>query len=583
MACANISRMKNIISALRTAYWDSYRESNGGNGSDQKEQAIDITYFRNRIFHLLSLYLIPIGLIALVPGVLVAVKSGTSLGYVVAGCDLLIACILIYVILSKKIKIGLKKATIIGMLYFLSVFLLISLGSFGPGVIFIALVSVLMTLIFNNKIGKLSIWINLTICLFLGIIIELELFDSLLIKQYTLYDWVAYSSNLMVFSVVSYLLINNLIRGLEVKINELDVTKARQYGLLASQTNYVVRTDMSGVYRYVNDAFLRDFGWLYDDNVILGHNSLSSILHYHHQLVTDIVTKCVEEKTKIFQVSLDKPKIDGSVRSTLWDFVCIMDETGMPSEIQCIGIDISERVKAQEQLELSLEDLYKHNKELQTYAYVISHNLRAPIANIAGLVSLIEIECGDEKAMTEYVTALKDSTLSLDQVVKDLSKGVSIGGLGVESFAEDVNLYDVLSSIRADLKGLIASTETELVFPGDYFPLRSYKPYLYIIFYNLICNAIKFKSEQRPLIRITITLEAQFVAISVTDNGIGIDLVKHYDDLFKPYKRVINTIPGKGLGLFFVKRHVDALKGIILVESELGIGSTFKVLLPTFN
>jgi PAS domain S-box-containing protein len=573
--------MKDIINAIKTAYLDPYQLINRSWDKPQEELIRDLPYFRNRLFHLLSLYLIPVGLIALIPGVAMAIRSGTSLGYLVAGCDLLIASILICVIITERIKIELKKAIVISTLYFLSVFLMVLLGSFGPGVIFISLVSVLMTLIFSSKVGRLSIWANLLVCIFLGVIIELELFDSLLIVQYAIYDWIAYSSNLMVFSIISYLLINNLIKGLELKIGKLAITKARQKGLLASQTNYVIRTDMSGAYTYVNDSFIRDFGWIYPEDKLLGNNSMLSILDYHHQLVIDTAAKCKELPGTVFQISIDTPKPNGGVRTTLWEFISIRDQSGKPSELQCIGIDISERIRAEQELQLSVEDLYKHNKELQTYAYVISHSLRAPIANILGLVSLMVMEPYDEKATSQYVDALKDSTLSLDQVVKDLSRGVSIGGLGIESFLEDVALQDVFNTIKDELAGLINSTKCELVLPTEAFTVRSYKPYLHVIFYNLISNSITHRSAKPPSVIVSITLDAQYMVISVVDNGIGIDVLRHYDDLFKPYKRVNNDRPGKGLGLFFAKRHVDALGGIILVESEPGEGAVFKVLLPT--
>ena len=542
-------------------------------------QVHDIGYYRDRLFNLLLFCMIPTGLIALVPGVFMAIKSGTTTGYLVAGVDVMIAFVLFYVILSKNISIHVKKVFVTSVLYVLAVFLMISLGSFGPGVIYILLLTVLMSLLFTSKTAKLSIWFNLIICVVLGLIIEYKLFNSLLIVQYHLADWIAYSANLMLFSVVTYLLITSLIKNLEGRIKELSISEARQLGLLASQTNYVVRTDTDGKYTYANDKFIRDFGWV-DSKSIIGQDAVSSILPYHHQRLFDIVAKCIAHPNEVFQVSLDKPKQEGGVVTTLWDFICMKGELDALSEIQCIGIDISKRIKAEQNLQLSLEDLYKHNKELQTYAYVISHNLRAPIANILGLVSLVEVDRDDVEAMNEYIKDLKDSATKLDQVVKDLSKGVSIGGQAIVP-NEEVNLLEILSSIKEDFDSLIKSTNTKLVLPSRPFTLRSNKAYLHIIFNNLIRNAIQYTSDDRaPLVTVTITTTTQYVTVAVTDNGIGIDVDNRHDDLFEPYKRLNTAIPGKGLGLFFVKRHADALGGTILVESKPGTGSTFKVVLP---
>ncbi|MEJ7557457.1 MAG: PAS domain-containing sensor histidine kinase [Pedobacter sp.] len=543
-------------------------------------QVQDIGFYRDRLFKLLLYCLVPTGLIALVPGLFMAIKAGTTTGYLVAGVDTLIASALFYVIWSKRIKIHVKKIAITGSLYALAIFLMISLGSFGPGIIYILLLTVLMSLLFSSKTAQLSIWFNLIVCVILGIIVEFKLFDSILIKQYHLADWLAYSSNVMLFSVITFLLINHLIKSLEGRIKELSVSESRQLGLLASQTNYVIRTDMSGKYTYANDKFIRDFGWVNDDESIIGHDALGSILDYHHQRLFEMVDRCVAHPNEVFQVSLDKQKQDGGVMTTLWDIICMTDELDAPSEIQCIGIDISKRIQAERKLELSLKDLYTHNKELQTYAYVISHNLRAPIANVLGLVSLIEVDRDDAGAMNEYIRDLKESAFKLDQVVKDLSKGVSIAGHTI-GLKEEVNLVEIFNAIKEDLNCLIKTTNTKLVLPTQSIYLRSSKAYLHIIFNNLLHNAIQHHAEdQQPKVTVTISEDAQHVTVAVTDNGIGIDVEKQFDDLFEPYKRLNTTQPGKGLGLFFVKRHTDALGGTIQVESKPGSGSTFKVVLP---
>src|SRR5690606_35556476 len=148
-----------------------------------------------------------------------------------------------------------------------------------------------------------------------------------------------------------------------------------------------------------------------------------------------VISKCKERPNEVCQVILDKPKEDGEVITTLWEFTCI-DEHGNPNEIQCVGIDISERIKAEQKLQKSLKDLRKYNTELQSYAYVISHNLRAPIANIMGLMSLVELDMDDAEAMGEYMRELKVSANSLDQIVKELNNKVSTSGQTLVTLVE---------------------------------------------------------------------------------------------------------------------------------------------------
>jgi PAS domain S-box-containing protein len=149
----------------------------------------------------------------------------------------------------------------------------------------------------------------------------------------------------------------------------LKASEDRYKGFYESQTNYVVRTDMEGNYTYINKKFKEDFGWLYPDDKFLGSNSLTSILEYDHQKVMQVVEKCANTIGKVFKVELDKPTENGGIVSTLWDFVCIGDEQGQPSEIQCVGIDISDRIKFERELIKSNERFNLINKATNDAIY----------------------------------------------------------------------------------------------------------------------------------------------------------------------------------------------------------------------
>ncbi len=117
--------------------------------------------------------------------------------------------------------------------------------------------------------------------------------------------------------------------------------------LIDSQTNYLIRTDLDGQYTYWNTKFEREFGWLHEPDGMFGSLSLSSIMPYHHQRTLEIVEKCLAEPGVPFQVELDKPRRDGTVCTTLWEFICLADAKGTPTAFQCVGIDVTEQKKAQ--------------------------------------------------------------------------------------------------------------------------------------------------------------------------------------------------------------------------------------------
>jgi signal transduction histidine kinase len=147
----------------------------------------------------------------------------------------------------------------------------------------------------------------------------------------------------------------------------------------------------------------------------------------------------------------------------------------------------------------------------------------------------------------------------------------------VDLVSEQVDLAETVRNIKKDLSDKITRSHTRIDITPGTFRIYSHKAYIYSILYNLISNAIKYRSEQEPLIDIHLSQDEEMIFIKFTDNGCGIDLERHGDDLFKPYKRFHTHIEGKGLGMFLVKSHVEALGGEISLASQAGMGTTFEI------
>jgi PAS domain S-box-containing protein len=150
----------------------------------------------------------------------------------------------------------------------------------------------------------------------------------------------------------------NEISGRKKMELDLKETNNRLLNLVKSQTNYVIRTNLEGKLNYVNHKYIKDFGWLHESSEPLGSSGLISIMPYHHQRTMEVVTYCVNNPGEIKKVELDKPLADGSVQTTLWEFVCILNDQNEPNEIQCMGFDITTEKKANEKLRQS-EEKYK--------------------------------------------------------------------------------------------------------------------------------------------------------------------------------------------------------------------------------
>jgi PAS domain S-box-containing protein len=144
---------------------------------------------------------------------------------------------------------------------------------------------------------------------------------------------------------------------IEAQLNQsnykLQAREQMLMSLVNTQTSYVLRTDMFGRITYWNNKFEEDYGWAYQREGIRRASALDSICEYHHSRVNQAVVKSVELLGKVIRVELDKPREDGTIHTTLWEFLCLTDDIGVPTEIQCMGIDITDQRRADERIKES--------------------------------------------------------------------------------------------------------------------------------------------------------------------------------------------------------------------------------------
>lgn len=131
---------------------------------------------------------------------------------------------------------------------------------------------------------------------------------------------------------------------------ELQESEERLQRIVNSPTHYLLRTDLTGVHTYWNKTFEKEFGWLYKVKGMEKGDSLTSICSYHHTRTKEVVMDCILNPGTVHQIELDKPAKDGGILTTLWEFVCLTDANGKPSEIQCMGIDITAKRIAEEKV-----------------------------------------------------------------------------------------------------------------------------------------------------------------------------------------------------------------------------------------
>ncbi|HQQ94453.1 MAG TPA: PAS domain-containing sensor histidine kinase [Bacteroidia bacterium] len=236
-------------------------------------------------------------------------------------------------------------------------------------------------------------------------------------------------------------------------------------------------------------------------------------------------------------------------------------------------IDVTERKRV-------LNDLVQRNTDLEQFAFIVSHNLRAPLARIMGLNNLLSIDIPENEKKI-VLKGIESSSRELDEVVMDMTAVLKIRRDNTEP-KEHINLTELIEHIKYSFRTIInhhqARIEVNFRKVNEIYSIRST---VTNIFSQLISNALKFsKPDQLPVLHITSELCDSKILVKFKDNGLGLDLSKHGKQMFGLYKHFHPHIEGKGVGLFMVKTQVEALDGNIEVTSIPSVGSEFTISLP---
>jgi signal transduction histidine kinase len=262
------------------------------------------------------------------------------------------------------------------------------------------------------------------------------------------------------------------------------------------------------------------------------------------------------------------------VREGIDDFVLKSSFKRLPSAI----LNSMEKKRAEFQRDKMTSDLMQRNKDLEQFAYIISHNLRGSVANILGLFNLWDPDNRSKEEQKFIYEGLKFSVKKLDEVIKDLNYVLQVKK-EINEKKEIVFFSDLVRDIKMSISTQLKKDEVKII--TDFAQVESMltlKSYLYSIFYNLIVNSIKYRKDNvNPVIEISSSLKDDKIVLVFKDNGIGIDMDRNADKIFGLYKRFTDLKEGKGMGLFMVKTQVEALGGKISVQSELGKGTEFYI------
>ena len=239
--------------------------------------------------------------------------------------------------------------------------------------------------------------------------------------------------------------------------------------------------------------------------------------------------------------------------------------------------DITTRKQIEAERELMIKELLKSNADLKQFSFITSHNLRAPLSNIVGILNIMEYDQLNDynKNMLEM---LSKSVSQLGQTINDLST-ILIVKNNVNIEVEEINLSKIFNKVNNVFHNTLNDMCADIHLEFKISHISFNPTYFESILVNLISNAIKYRSPNRTLsIKISSEEDEQGnISLKFADNGIGIDLKRHKHKLFGLYQRFHDHTEGHGLGLFIIKSQIVALGGKIDLQSEVDIGTTFTI------
>lgn len=256
----------------------------------------------------------------------------------------------------------------------------------------------------------------------------------------------------------------------------------------------------------------------------------------------------------------------------------VRDSNGSVIGICLSATNITVRKNSEAENEKLTKDLIQRNKDLEQFAYIVSHNLRSPVANIIGLTEVLYTLDIEQAEVKQITMELSGTAKQLDNVIKDLNQILQLKR-SENVKKEIVSFTELVVDIQISIDNLIRKEEATFV--CDFVQedkILTIKSYMHSIFFNLISNSIKYRQPHvNPVIIIKSVTAGKKIQLFFKDNGLGINVEKKKEQVFGLYKRFHSHVEGKGMGLFMVKTQVEALGGKITIKSEINEGTEFMI------
>ena len=381
-------------------------------------------------------------------------------------------------------------------------------------------------------------------------------------------------------------IIDEQTKDLAIAYQKLTISENQFKTLVNSNPDIITRIDKKLTYQFINDS-IRKVGNMEAEDII-GKN-IRDVQRDGDEEIKELFIRHVESvfktnKSETFEFEMDINKDQHKYFQL--SVIPLENKDGkMPEDVLTITRDITrqklyelELKRNIDNLELLADRIEKKRKILEDFTYIVSHNLRSPVANLAALLNLLKEET-DEDMRTMFVQKIDIAFENLSNTVTDLTNAVRIRQ-ETEIMKEELFFEDIVKSHIINLEMKIKETDSTIAYDFSACEKINYpKVYLESIFLNLLTNAIRYRSPDRaPQITFKSFIDKDgMISLTCEDNGMGINLLKHGEKLFGLNKTFHEHPDAKGTGLFITKNQIETMGGTIYAESEVDKGTKFTI------
>ncbi len=396
-----------------------------------------------------------------------------------------------------------------------------------------------------------------------------------------------FSTHVLPYSTPVYDFYGNLTGAVNMLIDITDRKKAEEELQISNERfETVIKATNDAIWEwnlvtgdvYHNTSYERIFGY----PVSIAAQNIQQWIEKIHPEDRDRVRNSIMQKrtnadTGNWQSEYRYTKANGEVADVYDRGFIIVDDQNKPIRFVGAMQDITERKKTEIEKEYLIEQLTQSYRDLQQFTYITSHNLRAPLSNLIGLINNT-----DYNSLNDFnkniLEMFRTSTQQLLQTINDLNQILIIKN-NAKLEIQKINIEEVFNNV---CKYFIDDIEKLPVFIHTNFECEEIpfnKSYLESVLTNLISNSIKYRSPARKLeLNVMSKREKKgYVSLTFTDNGMGIDLERNKDKIFGLYQRFHSNASGTGFGLFITKTQITSFGGTVEVQSEVDKGTTFYI------